>query len=95
MTSHFFTTAVRTGGAGAGGVSLLLIEADSKGVTRTPLKKQGWWASDTASIFFDDVEVPVDNLIGAENQGFAGIVANFNGERLWLASGHVAVARVH
>jgi len=94
MTSHFLTTAVRTGGAGAGGVSLLLIEADRKGVTRTPLKKQGWWASDTASIFFDDVEVPADNLIGAENQGFAGIMANFNGERLGMASGATALARV-
>ena len=94
MTSHYLTTAVRTGGPGAGGVSLLLIEADAKGVTRTPLKKQGWWASDTAAIFFDDVEVPAAHLIGAENQGFAGIMANFNGERLGLASGATALARV-
>jgi len=94
MTSHYVTTAVRTGGPGAGGVSLLLIEADRKGFTRTPLKKQGWWASDTASLYFDDVEIPVENLIGAENQGFAGIVANFNGERLGMASGATASARV-
>lgn len=94
MTSHYFTTAVRTGGEGAGGVSLLLIEADMKGVTRTPLKKQGWWASDTASIFFDDTQVPAANLIGAENQGFAGIMANFNGERLGMASGATALSRV-
>lgn len=94
MTSHYFTTAVRTGGDGAGGVSLLLIEADAKGFTRTPLKKQGWWASDTASLFFDDVEVPAVNLIGAENQGFAGIMVNFNGERLGMASGATALSRV-
>lgn len=94
MTSHYLTTAVRTGGAGAGGVSLLLIEADSKGVTRTPLKKQGWWASDTASIYFNNVEVPAENLIGAENLGFAGIMANFNSERLGLASGATALSRV-
>lgn len=94
MTSHYFTTGVRTGGPGAGGVSLLLIEADRKGFTRTPLKKQGWWASDTAALYFDDVEVPADNLIGAENNGFAGIVANFNGERLGMASGATALSRV-
>lgn len=94
MTSHYLTTAVRTGGPGAGGVSLLLIEADRKGVSRTPLKKQGWWASDTASIFFDDVSVPAENLIGAENQGFAGIMVNFNGERLGMASGATALSRV-
>jgi acyl-CoA dehydrogenase len=94
MTSHYLTTAVRTGGPGAGGVSLLLIETDRKGFTRTPLKKQGWWASDTATLYFDDVEAPAENLIGAENQGFAGIMANFNGERLGMASGATASARV-
>ena len=94
MTSHFFTTAVRTGGEGAGGVSLLLIEADRTGVSRTPLKKQGWWASDTATIHFDAVEVPAENLIGAENSGFAGIMINFNGERLGMAAGATALARV-
>lgn len=94
MTSHFFTTAVRTGGPGAGGVSLLLIEADRTGVSRTPLKKQGWWASDTATIHFDGVEVPAENLIGAENAGFSGILINFNGERLGMAAGATALARV-
>ncbi|MFT3728765.1 MAG: acyl-CoA dehydrogenase family protein [Terricaulis sp.] len=94
MTSHFATTAVRTGGDGAGGVSLLLIDLNAPGVTRTSLKKQGWWASDTAAIYFQDVEVPADQLIGAENQGFAGIMRNFNGERLGMASGATASARV-
>jgi acyl-CoA dehydrogenase len=94
MTSRYATTAVRTGGPGAGGVSLLLIDLESRGVTRTPLKKQGWWASDTAAIHFDDVVAPADCLIGAENQGFAGIMHNFNGERLGMASGATASARV-
>jgi acyl-CoA dehydrogenase len=93
MTSHYATTAVRTGGPGAGGVSLLVIPLDAKGVTRTPLKKQGWWASDTAALYFDDVEVPADHLIGAENGGFAGIMLNFNGERLGMAAGALASAR--
>lgn len=93
-TSHWLTTAVRTGGPGAAGVSLLLIEANAPGVTRLPLKKQGWLASDTAQIFFSDVEVPVSNIIGAENAGFYGIMANFNGERLGMASGALGYARV-
>ena len=53
MRADYFTTAVRTGGDGFGGISLLLIEADRPGVTRTKLKKQGWWASDTAAVYFE------------------------------------------
>ena len=94
MRADFYTVAVRTGGEGAGGVSLLLIERDRPGFTRTPPKKQGWWSSDTAALFFDDVRVPAENLIGAENQGFAGIMRNFNKERIGMAAGAIAAARV-
>ena len=94
MRADYLTVAVRTGASGAGGLSFLLIEADRRGVTRTPLKKMGWWMSDTASIHFDDVKVPVNNLIGIENGGFAGIVANFNMERLSMAAQSIAFARV-
>jgi acyl-CoA dehydrogenase len=66
---------------------------DAEGVSRTPLKKQGWHASDTAQIYFDDVRVPAENLIGNENEGFLGIVSNFNGERLGMAAGASALAR--
>ncbi|MCY1520693.1 Acyl-CoA dehydrogenase [compost metagenome] len=45
----------------------------------------GWWASDTAELFFDDCRVPAENLIGMENMGFACIMANFQSERLALA----------
>ncbi len=92
--ADYLTVAVRTGGDGAGGLSFLLIAANSKGVSRTPLKKMGWWMSDTASIHFDDVEVPAENLIGQENAGFAGIVANFNMERLSMAAQAIAFSRV-
>lgn len=93
MRADYLTVAVRTGGAGAGGLSFLLVEADRTGVSRTPLKKMGWWMSDTASIHFDNVEVPAANLIGQENAGFAGIVANFNMERLSMAAQSIAFAR--
>jgi len=80
------TCAVRTGGEGAHGISLLVIESDTPGYSVSePLKKTGWWASDTAEIYFDDCRVPKENLIGEENQGFYGIMANFQAERLSLA----------
>lgn len=92
MRADFYTVAVRTGDAGMGGVSLLLIERDRPGFTRTRLDKMGWWASDTATLHFDDVRVPVANLIGPENQGFRGIMLNFNSERLGMAAGCVGMA---
>lgn len=91
--ADYLTVAVRTGADGAGGLSFLLIEADRPGVSRTRLKKMGWWMSDTATIHFDDTEVPAENLIGQENAGFAGIVANFNMERLNMAAQSLAFAR--
>src|SRR5215217_7451316 len=94
MRADYYTVAVRTGGPGAGGVSLLLIEREREGFARTPLKKQGWWASDTAALYFDDVRVPVENLIGQENRGFAGIMENFNGERIGMSAGAVGSSKV-
>lgn len=80
------TCAVRTGGAGYEGVSLLVMESDTPGYSVSkPLKKMGWWASDTAQIFFDDCRVPAENLLGGEGAGFIGIMENFQKERLWAA----------
>ncbi|MHA7599887.1 acyl-CoA dehydrogenase family protein [Alicycliphilus sp. T452] len=94
MRADYFTVAVRTGGAGAGGVSLLLIEGDTPGITRSPLRKMGWWASDTAEIGFTDCRVPVGNLIGEEGRGFAVIMRNFNHERLALSAAACGYAQV-
>lgn len=86
VRADYYTVAVRTGNEGFGGVSLLLVEKGTPGFTvGRKLKKMGWWASDTAELFFDDYLVPVENLIGVENAGFACIMANFQSERLSLA----------
>ncbi|OUS07053.1 acyl-CoA dehydrogenase [Gammaproteobacteria bacterium 42_54_T18] len=85
IRADYYTVAVRTGGEGHGGISLLLIEKGMKGFTTgRNLKKMGWRASDTAELFFDDVMVPVDNLIGVESSGFFAIMSNFLSERLSL-----------
>lgn len=79
------TCAVRTGGEGYGGISLLVIESSTPGYSVSKgLKKMGWWASDTAQIYFDDCRVPVENLLGEEGKGFYGIMENFQTERLQL-----------
>ena len=93
MRADFYTVAVRTGGPGASGVSLLLIEREREGFTRTPLKKMGWWCSDTATLHFDNVRVPAGNLIGEENAGFRIIMHNFNAERLGMAAAAVGFAQ--
>jgi acyl-CoA dehydrogenase len=94
MRADFFTTAVRTGGEGPAGLSLLLIEGDRPGVDRTKLDKMGWLASDTATLYFDDVRVPVSNLITEEGAGFSAIVNNFNAERIDLAVQSTVFSRV-
>lgn len=85
IRADYYTVAVRTGGEGFSGISLLLIEKGTEGFTTgNNLKKMGWWCSDTAELFFDDCKVPIDNIIGQENGGFAVITSNFQTERLTL-----------
>jgi len=93
--ADFVTTAVRTGGEGHGGVSLLVIERGTPGFTVSKkLQKTGWWASDTAELSFEDCRVPVANLVGEENMGFFAIMINFATERLFLAGQCVAIAEL-
>ncbi|MES9514801.1 acyl-CoA dehydrogenase family protein [Rhodococcus erythropolis] len=87
VRADFVVTAVRTGGPGAGGVSLLVIEKGTPGFTVSrKLDKMGWRASDTAELSFVDARVPVENLVGAENSGFAQIAQAFVSERVALAA---------
>ena len=90
MRADVITVAVRTGGPGAGGLSMLVVDGDTPGLTRTPISKMGWRCSDTATLYFDDCRVPVDNLLGEENQGFLAIATNFNHERMDLIAQAVA-----
>ncbi|QIX28324.1 acyl-CoA dehydrogenase [Nocardioides sp. JQ2195] len=86
VRADFVTTAVRTGGPGHAGVSLLVIEKDTPGFTvDRSLRKMGWHCSDTAELSFVDVQVPVTNLVGEENSGFVQIAEQFVVERLALA----------
>jgi acyl-CoA dehydrogenase len=86
VRADFVTTAVRTGGDGHAGISLLVVEKGTPGfeVTRA-LRKMGWHCSDTAELSFTDARVPVANLVGEENSGFYLIAEQFVVERIALA----------
>src|SRR5207244_9700476 len=91
--ADFITLAVRTGGAGYGGISLVTFPTDVKGfkVTRK-IAKMGNHASDTAELAFEDCRIPARYLLGEENHGFYYTMMNFQGERLIAAVGAVAGA---
>ena len=83
---NFVNVACKTDpAAGLAGVSLIVVDADTPGFTRTKLKKMGWKSSDTAELFFDNVKVPVANLVGQEGKGFFYIMESFQLERLVAA----------
>jgi acyl-CoA dehydrogenase len=88
MRADYYTVAVRTDvpSGGAQGISLLLIERDTPGFTRSPLAKMGWWASDTAHLSFVDCRVPASHLLGPEGAGFRAVMHNFNAERFSMAA---------
>ena len=67
------------------GISIFLVDSKSNGVSATKLDKLGWRASDTAEIAFDNVEIPLENLMGEESKGFAYIMQHFALERLIMA----------
>jgi acyl-CoA dehydrogenase len=93
--ADYLTTAVRTGGHGSGGVSLLVISSDTPGYSvAKKIRKMGWNCSDTAELVFTDCRVPVDNLLGVEDEGFKIIMHNFVGERIFMAVQTVAAAQL-
>ena len=64
------------------GISIFIMDRDTPGISATKLEKLGWRASDTGEIAFDNVRIPVDNLMGEENKGFSYIMQHFALERL-------------
>jgi acyl-CoA dehydrogenase len=94
VRAHFLVTAVKTTAEGGHhGISFLIVER-GEGVSSAKLRKMGWNASDTATIAFEDVFVPRENLLGAEHEGFKLIMANFQWERLAMALGAVGAMRL-
>jgi acyl-CoA dehydrogenase len=92
--ADFFTTLVRTGGPGASGLSLLVVERGTPGFhVGRRLEKVGWWCSDTVELSFQEARVPVSHRLGEEGTGFARLMANFQTERLFLAVQAYATAQ--
>ena len=95
MNSDYFVVGARTGDEGLAGISLFFVEADADGFSRTLIdRKMGWWASDTASLYFDDVRVPAENMLGDENLGFIQIMNNFNFERIAMIAGMLGMMKI-
>jgi len=84
--ADFITLAVRTGGEGYGGISLVTFPTDVRGFSVSKkLDKIGNLSSDTAILFFEDCRIPTRYLLGEENEGFYHVMSNFQGERLVAA----------
>ncbi|HEY2180201.1 MAG TPA: acyl-CoA dehydrogenase family protein [Solirubrobacteraceae bacterium] len=94
VRAHFIVTAVKTSAEGGHhGISFLIVDR-GEGVTSSKLDKLGWHASDTATIAYEDVFVPEQNLLGELNEGFRLIMANFQWERLAMALGAVGAMQL-
>jgi acyl-CoA dehydrogenase len=94
VRAQFIVTAVKTSAEGGHhGISFLIVDR-GEGVTASKLDKLGWYASDTATIAYEDVFVPEQNLLGELNEGFKLIMANFQWERLAMALGAVGAMQL-
>lgn len=92
--ADYFSVAVRTGGEGMEGISMLLLEKTMPGLSVRKIETQGMKTSGSTYVTFDNVKVPVENLIGKENKGFKVIMSNFNHERIGIIVQAVRFSRV-
>ncbi|KXS20634.1 acyl-CoA dehydrogenase NM domain-like protein [Gonapodya prolifera JEL478] len=90
--ADWLMTAVRTGGPGAGGITLLLVPR-GPGLTTRPMETMGGILSGTAFVTFDNVKCPVENVLGEVNNGFKALLSNFNHERWTIIVSAVRNAR--
>ena len=75
------------------GMTAFIVDMHSKGISVGPTaEKMGWWSCPTGEVFFDDVEVPDENLLGMEEKGFECVMASLNNTRLTAAAGAVGVS---
>jgi alkylation response protein AidB-like acyl-CoA dehydrogenase len=85
--SDLYVVMVRTGGAGPRGISTIIVEKDTRGLSfGKPERKMGWHAQPTAQVMFDNCKVPVANLLGEEGQGFSFAMKGLDGGRLNIAA---------
>jgi len=92
--SEYFTTVVRTSEGGMNGVTVLLIERKFGGVSTRRMDCQGVWSSATTYVTFEDVKVPVENVLGKVDKGFNVVMMNFNHERIGIVIQCVRFSRV-
>jgi alkylation response protein AidB-like acyl-CoA dehydrogenase len=92
--ADYFTLACRTGGKGMTGISLLLVDRNTPGLSVRKMATQFDTSHSTTMVTLEDVKVPVENLIGEENQGFMLIMNNFNHERFIISAGVCRQARI-
>jgi acyl-CoA dehydrogenase len=93
--ADWLVVAVRTTAEGGHrGISLLIVERETPGFSvGRRVETLGWWPSDTGELVFDGARVPVGNLLGEENRGFALIMETFQWERIWAALAATAGAQ--
>ncbi len=92
--SDLYVAMVRTGDAGAGGVSCFLIEKDTRGLSfGANERKMGWNSQPTAQVIFEDCRVPVENLLGEEGDGFKFAMKGLDGGRLNIAACSLGTAQ--
>ena len=93
-TSDIYVCMVRTGGEGAGGVSCIVVEKGTPGLSfGAPEKKMGWNSQPTAQVNFEDCRVPVENRIGEEGEGFKFAMMGLDGGRLNIGACSLGTAR--
>jgi len=93
-TSDIYVCMVRTGEEGAKGVSCLVVEKGTPGLSfGTPERKMGWNSQPTAAVIFEDARVPVTNLIGEEGQGFKIAMSGLDGGRLNIGACSIGTAQ--
>ena len=94
LRADYVLTAVRTGGPGIRGISLLLIDRDSEGIQSKPVRGLSWYNANIGTIEFSKVNVPANHLIGPENGGFKALTRQFNIERFSGVAATLAMSRV-